>query len=74
MPIRFGNWNNAGNAGVAALNLNNVRGNVNTNIGFRLDFDHARRRLLTGRGPVQFHREAASRPKGQIAPKASMSE
>lgn len=33
-----GNWNNAANAGLFALNLNNDRGNANTNIGFRFDF------------------------------------
>jgi len=36
------------------MNLNNLRTNVNTNIGFRLDFESAGRRLLTGRGPVHF--------------------
>lgn len=35
MPIRGGNWNNATNAGVFALNLNNLRSNANGNIGFR---------------------------------------
>jgi retron-type reverse transcriptase len=34
-PLRGANWNNAGNAGLATLNLNNSRGNVNNNIGFR---------------------------------------
>ena len=38
MPYRGGNWNNAGNAGLGALNLNNVRTNANTNIGFRPRF------------------------------------
>ena len=33
-----GNWNNAANAGLFALNLNNERSNANTNIGFRFDF------------------------------------
>jgi len=33
--IRGGNWNNNGNAGVEALNLNNGPGTVNNNIGFR---------------------------------------
>ena len=33
--IRGGNWNNAGNAGVFSLNLNNAPSNTNTNIGFR---------------------------------------
>lgn len=35
LPIRGGNWNNGSRAGVFALNLNNARSNVNTNIGFR---------------------------------------
>lgn len=38
LPNRGGNWTNAGNAGLAALNLNNTRGNSNTNRGFRLRF------------------------------------
>lgn len=33
--IRGGNWNNASNAGVCYLNLNNPRSNSNNNIGFR---------------------------------------
>ena len=36
-PISGGNWNNAGNAGVFALNLNNYRTNSNYNYGFRSD-------------------------------------
>ena len=36
-PISGGNWNNAGNAGVWALNLNNVRSNSNNNVSFRAD-------------------------------------
>lgn len=35
-PRRGGNRNNAGNAGLAALNLNNERTNSNSNIGLRL--------------------------------------
>ena len=35
VPIRGGNWNNAANAGVFALNLNNARSNASTNIGAR---------------------------------------
>ncbi len=35
LPIRGGNRNNAGDAGLGALNLNNDRTNANTNIGFR---------------------------------------
>lgn len=36
-PISGGNWNNSSNAGVWTLNLNNVRGNSNDNVGFRAD-------------------------------------
>lgn len=36
-PIAGGNWNNAANAGVWALNLNNVRDNSNNNVGCRAD-------------------------------------
>lgn len=36
-PIVAGNWNNAANAGVGALNLNNVRSNSNNNVGLRAD-------------------------------------
>ncbi len=35
--ISSGNWNNAANAGVFTLNLNNERSNSNDNIGFRSD-------------------------------------
>jgi RNA-directed DNA polymerase len=35
MALRGGNWNNGADAGVFALNLNNLRSNTNTNIGFR---------------------------------------
>lgn len=38
VPIVGGNWNNAADAGVFALNLNNARSNVNTNIGARPDY------------------------------------
>ena len=33
--LRGGNWNNGSNAGVFALNLNNLRSNSNNNVGFR---------------------------------------
>lgn len=36
-PIAAFNWNNGTTAGVWALNLNNVRGNSNNNVGFRAD-------------------------------------
>lgn len=35
--ISGGNWNNGAIAGVWMLNLNNVRGNSNNNVGFRSD-------------------------------------
>lgn len=35
LPICGGSWNNESDAGLAALNLNNPRSNVNNNIGFR---------------------------------------
>lgn len=42
-PISGGNWNNNANAGVWTLNLNNVRGNSNNNVGFRADSDSPRK-------------------------------
>jgi len=36
-PLSGGNWNNASDAGVWALNLNNTRSNSNNNVGFRSD-------------------------------------
>ena len=41
-PISGGNWNNAGNAGVWAFNLNNERSNSNNNYGFRSDSNSPR--------------------------------
>jgi len=35
LPICGGNWNNTSNAGLACLNLNNLRSNVSDNIGSR---------------------------------------
>ena len=35
LPIRGGNWWNGGNAGLAALNLLNPRGNRNWSVGAR---------------------------------------
>ncbi len=34
-PIRGGNWNNGTNAGVFAVNANNIPSNSNNNIGLR---------------------------------------
>ena len=54
LPIRGGNWNNAGNAGVFALNLNNARSIVSTNVGFRaalaLTGRHIRKRVCAAQG------------------------
>ncbi len=68
-PIASGNWNNGSNAGVWALNLNNVRGNSNNSVGFRADSisPHGQqcrsgikgdgfRRVASGRGEISSHR------------------
>jgi hypothetical protein len=34
-PLRGGAWNNGASAGLGALNLNNRRANVSSNVGFR---------------------------------------
>lgn len=47
-PISGGNWGNGSNAGVWALNLNNVRGNSNNNVGFRADSALPRRQRCHG--------------------------
>ena len=59
LPYRGGNWNNAGNAGLAALNLNNARTNSNTNIGFRPRF-----RSLTGQKCCRHGDSSSARSKG----------
>ncbi len=41
-PIVSANWNNGSNAGVWALNLNNVRTNANNNVGGRSDSESPR--------------------------------
>ena len=48
LPIRGGSWNNGADAGVAALNLNNRRVNVNSNIGFRPALLQGQKPLLYG--------------------------
>lgn len=47
-PIVSANWNNGSDAGVWALNLNNVRANANNNVGGRAD--SALPRSLQGQG------------------------
>ena len=42
-PIVCGNWNDASNAGVWNLNLNNTRTNTNNNVGFRADSESPQR-------------------------------
>jgi len=48
LPIRGGNWNNSGLSGVFALNLNNARSNVNTNIGSRPALGESQKRQAQG--------------------------
>ena len=57
VPIRGGNWNNGSNAGLAALNLNNPRSNVNNNIGFRPAL--SRRQMPEAYGPPAGARKQA---------------
>jgi hypothetical protein len=62
-PLRGGNWNNAGNAGLAALNLNNSRANANSNIGFRPASDQisqARSGAAMAAPPVPDRKDARS--------------
>jgi hypothetical protein len=61
-PISGANWNNSSNAGVWALNLNNVRTNSNNNIGFRSDSGSPRTRRRDGgtKGDVFRHYGAKS--------------
>lgn len=59
MPNRGGTWTNTGNAGLAALNLNNDRTNTNTNRGFRLRF-----RSLTGQKCCRQGGSSSARSKG----------
>jgi hypothetical protein len=47
-PIVSANWNNSSNAGVWALNLNNVRSNANNNVGGRADSGSLRIRQRKG--------------------------
>jgi RNA-directed DNA polymerase len=48
MARRGGNWNNGSNAGVFALNVNNLRSNTNTNIGFRPALLYSQKLVLYG--------------------------
>jgi hypothetical protein len=50
-PLRGGNWNNGTAAGLGALNLNNLRANLNTNIGLRPALPLSQKPVLQG-GPV----------------------
>ncbi|MFZ4537171.1 hypothetical protein [Propionivibrio sp.] len=62
-PISGGNWNNASNAGLWMLNLNNVRGNTNNNVGCRADSISPPQRLILGHSGIQgdaFRRGVAS--------------
>lgn len=60
-PISGGNWNNGSDAGVWALNLNNVRANSNNNVGFRSDSAILRSAQVHGRAKGDaFRRNAKS--------------
>ncbi|SBS29129.1 Group II intron-encoded protein LtrA [Marinomonas spartinae] len=56
-PIRGGNSNNAGDAGPSALNVNNPRSNVNSNIVSRSALDIARIDALMGASSVHFEKD-----------------
>lgn len=58
LPIRGGNWNNGSNAGLAALNLNNARSNVNSNIGFRPALSIARNELAMADSTVHCKKDS----------------
>lgn len=77
LPIRGGSWNNAGNAGLAALNLNNARGNRNANIGFRPalgDGQKARGHGGASSAPSKGPLILGQVPKHQQAPRASSAQ
>ncbi len=52
MALRGGNFENTNNAGPAAMNLNNTRGNSNNNIGAGLDYLRSQSASLTGGASV----------------------
>ena len=60
LPFRGGNRNNASNAGLGALNLNNERTNANTNIGFR-----PRSQLSEGQKVTGYGRASSAKLKGR---------
>lgn len=58
-PIAGGNWNNSSTAGAWALNLNNVRGNSNNNVGLRADSESPRMQQCNGGTKGDAFRRAA---------------
>ena len=67
MPIRGGSYNNASNAGASALNLNNLRSNVNGNIGFFSAYHFNQICKFTDLQQYkQMGKGLASTPKGEI--------
>ena len=50
LPLRGGNWMNASNAGVCALNLNEARAISNSNVGFRAALPYCQ--MPSAHGPV----------------------
>jgi hypothetical protein len=61
LPIRGGSWNNGDNAGLAALNLNYERSNVNNNVGFRPALACSRIRHSNGMLSARRQKELYSR-------------
>jgi hypothetical protein len=47
-PLRGGDWNNGGATGLGALNLNNRRANLNSNVGFRPALTPSQKSCLYG--------------------------
>jgi len=73
MALRGGNWNNGVQAGVFALNLNNLRSNTNTNIGFRPAL-YDSQKAMRPRDIVQCNKQRAPdpRPSAEIVKQAWM--
>lgn len=65
-PLRGGNWNNGTNAGLGALNVNNDRGNSNSNIGFRPALENASSTSLKGLCACTFEKDAVSSANAEI--------
>jgi len=62
MALRGGNWNNGAQAGVFTLNLNNLRSNTNTNIGFRPALYDSQKVMIL-RDIIQCNKQRALNPR-----------